>query len=406
MNSMINKQGGLHDISGFAFGGITVGDSSKKNLGIIFSEQVNTVGAAVYTQNDVKAAPVLVSQQHDQAQPNKRAILINSGTANAFTGKQGHQDALRCVKEVSDTFQLDPADVYIGSTGCIGVELPMAEILDGISQLARNLSNTQQAASDFNHAILTTDTRTKQASIQYEYQGHSIEIGGCVKGAGMIMPNMATMLSCILTNAAISQEMLQCALSEAVNRSFNCATVDGDTSTNDSVFALANQTAGNAEICYQEDAYRVFTLHLTRLLEHLAKEMIGDGEGITKFITIRTLGVPTLEQGKKIAFSIANSPLVKTALFGEQMNWGRILMAAGKAQTGLSFDNVSLTINDVAVLRESEVVGENAVSEAEATLKGRDIFLDLNLHQGHECFTAWTCDFSYDYVKINADYIS
>jgi glutamate N-acetyltransferase/amino-acid N-acetyltransferase len=356
--------------------------------------------------NDVKSAPVLLSQEHDRMGPSKRAVLINSGAANAFTGRKGLSDARACATSVAEALGLIPAQVYIGSTGSIGVPLPLTAILSSVGDLAAAKGADERRASDFARAIITTDTRPKQASIQYGHESARITIAACLKGAGMIMPNMATMLCIVATDAAISPDMMHAALREAVEDTFHHATVDGDTSTNDTVFLLANGRARNAPILERDASYRAFAAHLTALLEHMVKEMIRDGEGMTKFITIHVRGVPTPSDGKLIAFSIANSPLVKTALFGEQMNWGRLMMAAGKARTGLDFSNVGLSINKITVLVGSEIAGPSAVSDAAATIKGSEIEIELDLNQGGAAFTAFTCDFSVDYVKINANYLT
>lgn len=403
---VIDPRGGLHSVPGFLFSGIRVGSGDKKNLGIVFSEVPDTIGTAVYTRNDVKAAPVLISQRHDAVSPIKRAVMINSGRANAFTGKKGIDDALACADKLAAAIGVEAAHIYLGSTGAIGYPLPLGEILAGIEPLVGASGKTERAAQDFVEAIMTTDTRPKHAGIRYVDHGREIHIGAAVKGAGMIMPNMATMLCTVATDADIDIAMLNGALIEAADQSFNCATVDGDTSTNDTIFALANGLAGNPRITERNNSYRLFSLHLTALLEHLAKEMIGDGEGITKFITIHVRGVPREDQGRAIAFSIANSPLVKTALFGEQMNWGRIMMAAGKAYTGLDFNRLNLSINSIEILHQGELVSAAALERAGKSIAARDIVIDLDLCQGRKRFTAWTCDFSYDYVKINAGYLS
>ena len=406
MIQQVNASGGIHDVSGFQCAGLAIGPQDKGRLGLVYAEDPATVGRAVYTLNDVKAAPVLVSLEHDRAGASKRAVLINSGAANAFTGRQGMNDARACAAAAATALGLAPTQIYIGSTGSIGVPIPLDGILRSIGQLVANKASGEPAARDFANAIMTTDTRPKQASIRYSHDGATITLASVLKGAGMIMPNMATMLCVVATDAAISPTMMDLALHEAIAETFHRATVDGDTSTNDSVFLLANGRAGNPVIEARDAGYRAFVSHLTALLEHMVKEMIRDGEGMTKFITIHVRGVPTAAEGKRIAFSIANSPLVKTALFGEQMNWGRLMMAAGKAGTGLDFSDVDLAVNKIPILKGSDLASPTAVAEGAASIKQPTIEIELDLKQGPGAFTAWTCDFSIDYVKINANYLT
>lgn len=405
MSGTIDHNGSLHAVPGFQYAGLDLVSPHKGGLGLVYAEDEKTLGTAKYTRNDVKAAPVLVSMQHDRACATKRAVLINSGAANAFTGRQGLRDAEACAEALARSTNIRAEEVYIGSTGAIGTPLPLNGILARIGDLTARRGYDESSARSFAKAIMTTDTRPKQASVRYDHNG-SISIASALKGAGMIMPNMATMLCVVVTDAAISLEMMNAALGRAVEDTFHHATIDGDTSTNDTVFLLANGRAGNGMIREQDAAFHAFTANLTGLLEHMTKAMVRDGEGMTKFITIRVAGVPNREVGKTIAFSIANSPLVKTALFGEQMNWGRLMMAAGKAGTGLDFGNVDLTINGVSLLARSELVSAEALSAAATSLKSPEIFIDLDINEGDAEFTAWTCDYSIDYIKINAKYLT
>ena len=232
MMNEIDIKAGLHTVAGFTFSGVCIGDENKKNLALIFSEVKETIGVAVYTKNDVKAAPVLISQQHDSETPIKRVVLINSGQANAFTGKKGFHDAYHCVSTVANRLSVNKEHVYLGSTGSIGYPIPIDDIIDGIDKVSEGRGSSFIYAQNFIEATMTTDTRPKQAGIRYIDNGKIINIGATVKGSGMIMPNMATMLCTVLTDVNISHDILKSALNTAIDKSFHCTTVDGDTSTN------------------------------------------------------------------------------------------------------------------------------------------------------------------------------
>ena len=398
---MISNKG-LNAVQGFKFSGIA-SCTAKKSIGLLFSTVDNTIGAAVYTRSDVQAAPIIVSKKMDSLSEKKRAVLINSGIANAFTGRQGLIDAEKCISEVSKLLDIDLAECYIASTGVIGKTLDMDSIINSLSNLTSVLD--QNGNNDFVEAIMTTDTRQKQASISFDLGGKQVNIAACAKGSGMIMPDMATMLSVVVTDAAITHQCLDKALKAAIEDTFNCITVDGDTSTNDSVFLLANGLAGNEMIECENEDYNAFYVNLKNLLEHMAKQIVDDGEGITKFITIDIKNTPTKELAKKVAFSVANSPLVKTAFYGEDLNWGRILMAVGKAMTGMDCGIIDIYINGYRIVNhgESEIDTQD-YEKAKESLKNRKINLEIDFKQGKSCIRVWTCDFSLDYVKINAHY--
>lgn len=403
---MINKIG-LTAVKGFKFAGINAGDSKKKNIGLIYSVTEETYGVAVYTKSDIAAAPVLISKENDRITYKKRAVLINSGIANAFTGKKGYNDAQSCVSKVSDLLGINPGEVYIGSTGVIGRQLEEGVILRGIETVTRDLMEDDNKALDFIQAIMTTDTRVKQASISFEIAGKKINIASCVKGAGMIMPDMATMLCVITTDAKISPDMLNRALKESVEHTFNCITIDGDTSTNDSIFLMANGLANNELIDSDGENYRIFARNLHTLMEYMAKEVVNDGEGITKFITIKVTNTPTRENAKAIGFSIGNSPLVKTTFYGQQLNWGRLMMAIGKAQTGLNCDIIDLFVNGFEVVKDGQpTLSSEEFNRAEKSLVNKNIDILIDFKQGSEKVTIWTCDYSIDFIKINGNYIT
>ncbi|RCX16323.1 glutamate N-acetyltransferase [Anaerobacterium chartisolvens] len=403
---MINKAG-LTAVKGFKYAGINAGDSKKKNIGLIYSTTEETYGVAVYTKSDVLAAPVMISKENDAITNKKRAVLINSGNANAFTGKKGFNDAKSCTNKAAILLDIKPEEVYIGSTGIIGRELDVDSILNGVKKSAKDLMEGENKALDFIEAIMTTDTRVKQASISFEIDGKPVNIASCAKGAGMIMPNMATMLCVITTDAKITPTMMSKALNASVEHTFNCITIDGDTSTNDSIFLLSNGLANNEIIDSEGENFSIFTQKLHLLMEHMAKEVVNDGEGITKFITIKVINTPTRENAKSIAFSIGNSPLVKTTFYGQQLNWGRILMAIGKAQTGLNCNIIDIYVNGFRVVGDGEpALSSEEFKKAEQSLSDRNIDILIDFKQGDDKITVWTCDYSIDYIKINANYIT
>jgi glutamate N-acetyltransferase/amino-acid N-acetyltransferase len=311
------------------------------------------------------------------------------------------RDAVEMAAHVARLLLVPEGDVLVASTGIIGHPLPMDKIAAGIEEAVRSLS--ADGGINAARAIMTTDTRPKEASVEIEIGGKMVRIGGMAKGAGMICPNVATMLAFITTDAAISPEMLQDCLARSAEVSFNCLTVDGDTSTNDTVIMLANGMAGNPVMTSQGPELSEFKKGLDLVTTDLAKQIAADGEGATKLVEIVVQGAKTYEDCRQIAKTIANSPLVKTAMFGCDPNWGRILAAAGRA--GVDFDPkaVELRLGDIPLIRGGEPV-EFSEREAHDYLTGKDILVDLTVGPEKWGATVWTCDFSYDYVKINAEY--
>ncbi len=375
---------------------------SGEDLAIIFSERP-AVAAAVFTQNLVQAAPVMVSRDHLRSKTH-RAIVVNSGGANACTGDEGRRDAEQTAQIVAEYFNCEPREVLVASTGVIGVRLDMCKVAAGIRAATAELSGSRLArVAD---AIMTTDTRPKRASKTIRLGGRKVTIAGVAKGSGMIHPNMATLLSFILTDAAIGKHALQSALRQAVKQSFNRITVDGDTSTNDMLTVLANGAAENDPIVEASGPeFDLFTQALTRVCRNLAIQVARDGEGARKLIVIRVKHAPDEKGAHRIAETIATSPLVKTAIAGEDANWGRILAAAGRS--GVKFDpsQVEIRIGNLAVARRGRGL---LFSEARALeiLKRDEVSLTLDLHQGEAEATQWTCDLTEGYIKINADYRS
>lgn len=387
---------------GFTAIGVKAGvkQSGKEDVAIIYST-VQAQTAAVFTTNLMAAAPVKLSQAVLQS-GTAQAIVVNSGCANACTGEQGLADAQEMASFTAAQLGVPASDVYVASTGVIGVAMPMEKIKKGIKLAVKSLS---QAGGELAvKAIMTTDTFTKSLAYEFSLGGKNVRIAGIAKGAGMIHPNMATMLSFITTDAAISSSVLQQALAAAVKISFNMVSVDGDTSTNDMVGVLANGLAGNRMIDSISHAdFAAFQEALISLCTYLAKQVARDGEGATKFLELTVHHAASFAAGKQVAMAIAKSPLVKTAFFGQDPNWGRILCAVGYAGIPLDPDKISLAIGGVKIVDKGL-----GVTYDEATLRDvmadSDIKVDVDLASGNETVTVWSCDFSYEYVKINGEY--
>jgi len=393
--------GGVVAAKGFKASGVCCGikqAKSKNDLALIVSE-VDAVAAGVFTTNAVKAHCVLLNQDHIR-DGKARAIVANSGNANACNGERGMTDAKRITQIIAASQGVSERRVLSASTGVIGHALPMDKIEAGLKEVLSKLHGGD--ASDATQAIMTTDTFPKEMAVQFEIGGVSVRLGGMAKGSGMIEPNMATMLSFLTTDAAIEQPVLQTLLKRVMATTFNAITVDGDTSTNDMCLILANGLAKNALIADPESKEaQQFEAALHAVCLHLAKEVARDGEGATKLVEIV---VKNIAAPMKVAKTIANSPLVKTALFGNDPNWGRILAAAGRS--GIAFDpakaEVELAGTTVYANGTPTAFDPAKVSEK---MKAKELQIVVDFHQkGGESATVWTCDFSYDYVKINADY--
>ncbi len=393
--------GGVTAPKGYLAAGVAAGIKKKGlDLAVLFSSQPAS-GAAVFTNNCVQAAPVILSKKHlRQSRGRMRAALLNSGSANACTGERGLRDAALSASCLASHLDIDPAQVIVASTGVIGLPLPMHKVLAGIGAAVSALkSNGGDAAM---RAIMTTDTCEKTYAVQCRTAGTTVRIGGMAKGAGMIHPQMATMLAVITTDAKLSPAHLARVLRRVVERTFNCLTVDGDTSTNDMVLIIANGASG-AKPEHLPAAH--FEKGLQRVCEELAKKIARDGEGATKFIEIHVRGAASFEDARRVAKSIAHSPLVKTALFGEEFNWGRIVCAAG--YSGVRFDpgTLRMTLCGIPVFRRGAAVTANR-GRAERAMKAHDLKIGLDLAVGAAEATVWTCDLSHEYVNINASYIS
>ncbi len=388
---------------GFLAGAARCGlKKAGEDLAIIFSERP-AVAAAVFTRNLVQAAPVLVSREHLRYRTH-RAIVINSGGANACTGAEGLNDARATAQIVADYFNCDDREVLVASTGVIGVRLDMGKIESGVREATGQLS--REAGLRVAEAMMTTDTKPKRSNKSLKLGGKVVKIAGVAKGAGMIHPNMATLLAFVTTDAAISKSALQASLKRAVNQSFNRISVDGDTSTNDTLAALANGAAENELIAKPEgEDFESFTRALTDVCRDLAIQVARDGEGARKLITIRVRHAPNERDAEKIAATIATSPLVKTAMAGADANWGRILAAAGRSGVKFDVSKVEIKLGDLAVARRGMGLRFDEERALEI-LKRDEVTITFDMRQGAAEVTEWTCDLTEGYIRINADYRS
>jgi len=402
--------GGVCAPKGFLAGGIRCGikeSSQKKDLALIYSEKICSA-AAKFTKNNVKAACVQVSQNNVFC-GSLRAIIANSGNANACTGQEGLLAAQRMAQLAADALHFEPREAAVASTGVIGVPFPIAKIESSIGALKASLRGDEQGHSDALEAIMTTDTRKKEIALEFELDGKPVRIGAMAKGSGMIHPNMATMLCFITTDANIISSALDAALQRAVKRSFNRLTVDGDTSTNDMVVIMANGEAGNQSITAYSAGYDIFRAALEKVCICLVRMMARDGEGATKLVTVTVTGAACEETAEALAKSVVSSSLVKAACFGADANWGRVLCAMGNAGVDFSPEKTELifksTAGEIEVCKNGESVPFSE-EKAKAILSEEEIEILINLHDGEEKVSAWGCDLTYDYVKINGDYRS
>lgn len=401
--------GGVCAANGFLANGLNCGLNSNKDkndLCLVFSEALCNA-AAVYTQNKVKGAPITVTKKHLEKSGGKaQAVIANSKNANTCNA-DGVEKAERMCRLAASVLNIEPEKVIVASTGVIGKVLPIEPIENSIDSLAKGLSHTanEKAAT----AIMTTDTVKKEAAVQFEIDGVVCTLGGMAKGSGMIHPNMATTLNFITTDAAISSQLLQKALSDIVKVTYNCLSIDGDTSTNDMVSIMANGLAGNSEIVEENENYSIFKDALYEVLMTLTKMLAKDGEGATRMIECTCCGAPDLDTAIIVAKSVIRSPLLKCAIFGSDANWGRILCAIGYAEADFDITKVDVDMRSrkgtIAVCRNGSGV-EFSEDEAKTILLEDEIYIDINLHSGNTQAKAWGCDLTYDYVRINGDYRS
>ncbi|MEZ7551210.1 MULTISPECIES: bifunctional glutamate N-acetyltransferase/amino-acid acetyltransferase ArgJ [Streptococcus] len=383
---------------GFSADGLHAGFKKKKlDFGWIVSEVPASV-AGVYTTNKVIAAPLLVTKASIQKSQKLQAIVVNSGVANSCTGQQGLDAAYEMQRLTAQKLEVEPELVGLASTGVIGEQLPMDALKNGLSKIL-----VSGKAEDFAEAILTTDTCTKTCVVTEEFGSDLVTMAGVAKGSGMIHPNMATMLAFITCDANISSATLQAALSQHVETTFNQITVDGDTSTNDMVLVMANGCRQNEEILPDTEEFEKFSKMLHYLMADLAKKIAKDGEGATKLIEVNVRHAKDEQSGRMIAKSVVGSSLVKTAIFGQDPNWGRILAAIGYAGADVSVDDIDIWIEGIPVMQTSSPVAFDPEETSDA-MAGELLTLTIDLHDGAAEAQAWGCDLSYDYVKINALY--
>ena len=399
----VNKiKGGVTAPTGFLAAGIHAGIKPAPLPDLaLFASTHPGVMAGVFAQNRILAAPVLLGRRQLK-QHMGQAVIINSGNANSLTGAQGLADAMEMRRLVSTALHLPVASVFVGSTGVIGRPLPMSAIREAVPPLSRILSRSGHKSAA--QAIMTTDTIHKEVALQAKIGRRILTIGGMAKGSGMIHPNMATMLAYLTTDAAIAPRALQVALTRAVNDTFNCISVDGDSSTNDTVLCLANGRAGNPAIQMDTPQWEQFYTLLYEACLSLALQICRDGEGATKIVEIVVRGTKTNHEAKKIAQTIATSLLVKTALFGEDPNWGRIVAAAGRAGVKFNPARIGLTINKTRVVHNGQPVGGRADNQGQRVMRKKQYGMTLSLGNHPGCARLWTTDLSYEYVRINASY--
>ena len=399
--------GGVCAPKGFKAAGVWCGikkDREKKDLALIVSDSLCSA-AGVYTKNKVKGAPIAVTKKNI-SDGKAMAIICNSGNANTCA-PGGVEIAEETCRITAEALGIDEKDVVICSTGVIGQELSIEPFKNGIPEAVDKLrSEGEKAASE---AIMTTDTVPKYTAVEFELDGKMCRIGGTAKGSGMINPNMATMLSFITTDVSISSEMLKKALKEDIKKSYNQICIDGDTSTNDTVAVLANGEAQNSEIKQEGQAFETFKKALSMVTVNLSKKLARDGEGATKLIECNVAGAPDEETASKISKSVISSDLFKAAVFGADANWGRVLCAVGYADGDFSADNIDVEMSSSkgsVLVCEGSRHKEYSEEKASEILSEEEIIINIDMNQGEACATAWGCDLTYDYVRINGDYRS
>lgn len=401
--------GGITAAKGFMAAGVKAGiKKEKKDMAMIYSE-VPCVAAGTFTTNVVKAAPVKWDQELVYHCKSAQAVVVNSGVANACTGEEGYGYCQETAKKAAEVLGCKPEEVLIGSTGVIGRQLPMDKILPGVEKLKEALRDDLEGGQLAAEAIMTTDTVPKQIAFAFEIGGKTVTIGGMCKGSGMIHPNMCTMLGYITTDLNITKELLQEALSADIQDTFNMISVDGDTSTNDTVLLLANGLAGNEKITEKNGDYQTFTEALHAVNTYLSRKIAGDGEGATALFEVKIVGAETKEQAVTLAKSVVTSSLTKAAIYGHDANWGRILCAMGYSGAQFDPEKVDLYFESAAgkiQITENGRATDYSEDEATKILSEPEVTAIADIKLGTETATAWGCDLTYDYVKINADYRS
>ena len=402
--------GGVTAAKGFQAASTAAGIKyqGRTDMAMVYSEKP-CVAAGTFTTNIVKAAPVKWDQEIVYQHPSAQVIICNSGIANACTGEEGFSYCRATAKAAAETLNVDENSVLVASTGVIGMQIPIQKLADGVKAMAPKLQGTLEAGNEAAKAIMTTDTREKEVAVQIEIGGKTVTIGGMCKGSGMIHPNMCTMLGFVTTDVCITKQLLQEALSQDVKDTYNMVSVDGDTSTNDTVLLLANGMAENPEISEKNEDYQKFCEALNYINTTLAKKIAGDGEGATALFEVKIIGAESKEQAVTLSKSVVTSSLTKAAIYGHDANWGRILCAMG--YSGAQFDPEKVDLYFESKAGKIQII-ENGVavdySEEEATkiLSEDAVTAIADIKMGDCSATAWGCDLTYDYVKINADYRS
>lgn len=408
--SMKRRTGGVTAAKGFEAAGVeaAIKYKDRKDMALIYSKKP-CVLAGTFTSNVVKAAPVLWDKKVVEESPFGQAVIVNAGIANACTGQEGYEYCERTAARAAAVLDIPKEAVLVASTGVIGMQLPIEKIEEGIEKLAQVKEETLDAGTRAAEAIMTTDTHSKQAAVEIDIKGVKVTLGGMCKGSGMIHPNMCTMLAFVTTDAVISGELLTKAVKEDVEDTFNMVSVDGDTSTNDTLLVMANGMAGNPEIEDGTQEYEAFKEALHTVNESLAKMMAGDGEGATALFETKVIGAATREDARILSKSVICSSLTKAAIFGHDANWGRILCALG--YSGVSFDPEKLELffeskSGRILIYKDGVAADYSEEEAGRILSDSEVRVIVDMKMGNETATAWGCDLTYDYVKINADYRS
>lgn len=402
--------GGVTAAKGFMAAGVEAGIKyqNRKDMAMVYSK-TPCRAAGVFTTNVVKAAPVLWDKEVVESEWEAQAIVVNSGIANACTGKLGYEYCRETAEAAADALEISPQSVLICSTGVIGMQLPMEKMTEGVRMLAKAIKPGEEAGTDAAKAIMTTDTRNKQVAVKVMIGGKEVTIGGMCKGSGMIHPNMCTMLAFVTTDVNISKKLLQEALSADVQDTFNMVSVDGDTSTNDTLLVLANGQAGNPEITEKGADYDAFVEALHYVNETLAKKIAGDGEGATALFEVKVIHADNKEDAKTLAKSVITSSLTKAALFGHDANWGRILCALGYSGAKFDPEAIELYLESSAgkiLIFKDGMAADYSEEEATRILSCSEVTALVDMKMGEAEATAWGCDLTYDYVKINADYRS
>jgi glutamate N-acetyltransferase/amino-acid N-acetyltransferase len=400
----IELQGGITAVRGVRAAGVHCGiKKAKPDLALIRPVESIPV-AGVFTTNHVKAAPVLWCQRRIQEGRRLSAIVVNSGNANACTGLEGLKDAETMAALTATAVSCRVEETFVCSTGVIGQRLPMDRVAQGIREAAARLR--EDGGPEAARAILTTDTVPKETALGVDVGGRRVHVGGMTKGAGMIGPRMATMLAFLATDAPVEAPVLQELLIEAVDRSFHCITVDGDTSTNDTVLCFATGKAGGTPLQPAAPGWAAFQDAVFQVAQILAKKIVADGEGATKLVRVQVTGAPSREAARRIAFRVANSPLVKTAFFAQDCNWGRIMAAVGSSGVEVDPGRIDISLGGIAVVSRGVGLGSEAEEAAQRVMALREFAVSIDLHLGEGEAVVWTTDLSYEYVRANVTYRS